>query len=51
VEETAFFEATSSWNVLSKDRVGVEPLTRFLSKLLLDHIRKEFPLLLRLKLS
>ncbi|KAF3402392.1 Interferon-induced GTP-binding protein Mx1 [Talaromyces pinophilus] len=46
VEETAFFEATSPWNVLSKDRVGVEPLTRFLSKLLLDHIRKEFPLLL-----
>ncbi|GAM33409.1 interferon-induced GTP-binding protein [Talaromyces pinophilus] len=28
VEETAFFEATSPWNVLSKDRVGVEPLTR-----------------------
>jgi hypothetical protein len=26
--------------------VGVKPLTHFLSKLLLEHIRKEFPLLL-----
>lgn len=46
VREKSFFDTISPWNVLSKERVGVEPLTRFLSNLLLSHIRKEFPVLL-----
>jgi hypothetical protein len=46
VKEKAFFDAISLWNMLSKERVGVEPLTRFLSNLLLNHIQKEFPVLL-----
>lgn len=45
VKEKAFFEVTSPWNMLSKERVGGEPLTRFLSNLLLNHIKKEFPML------
>lgn len=46
VKEKSFFGTISPWNMLSKERVGVEPLTRFLSNLLLNHIRKEFPVLL-----
>ncbi|QGA19055.1 hypothetical protein EYB26_006743 [Talaromyces marneffei] len=45
VKEKAFFQA-APWNSLSKERVGVEPLTPFLSNLLLNHIKKEFPVLL-----
>lgn len=46
VKEKSFFDTISPWNMLSKERVGIEPLTRFLSNLLLNHIRKEFPVLL-----
>ena len=45
MSEKSFFDTTSPWNVLSKERVGVKSLIRFLSKLLLSHIRKEFPAL------
>lgn len=43
--EKLFFQK-QPWNTVAKDRTGIEPLTRFLSTLLLTHIRKEFPQLL-----
>ena len=40
--ETTFFGAFP-WNKLRKDRVGITPLKLFLGQLLFDHIRDEFP--------
>ena len=40
--ERRFF-STSPWNELRKDRVGVSALKAFLGQLLFDHIRREFP--------
>jgi len=40
--ERKFFR-TAPWNELRKDRVGVSSLKSFLGQLLFDHIRKEFP--------
>ena len=42
--ERAFFD-TTPWRVLFKDRIGIEALKKFLSRLLYDHIKIEFPAL------
>ncbi|KFA81327.1 hypothetical protein S40288_08302 [Stachybotrys chartarum IBT 40288] len=44
--ERKFFR-TSPWNELSKDRVGVKALQPFLGQLLYEHIRREFPALIK----
>ncbi|KAL4939601.1 hypothetical protein BDV06DRAFT_224873 [Aspergillus oleicola] len=41
--EKEFFSGTSPWTELAKDRVGINPLKKFLGGLLYDHIRSEFP--------
>ncbi|KFY29107.1 hypothetical protein V491_00184 [Pseudogymnoascus sp. VKM F-3775] len=42
INEKKFFE-TGPFNQLSKDRVGIPSLKKFLGKLLYTHIRSEFP--------
>ncbi|KID81495.1 dynamin [Metarhizium guizhouense ARSEF 977] len=44
--ESQFFQR-APWNALSKDRVGVKALKPFLGQLLYEHIRREFPALVR----
>ncbi|KAI5784408.1 dynamin [Pyronema domesticum] len=44
--EKAFF-ATAPWNTLEKSRVGIPALERRLRQLLYDHIRREYPLLVK----
>lgn len=46
VNEENFF-MTYPWSTLPKDRVGIKPLKSFLGKLLYEHIRSEFPALVR----
>lgn len=46
VNEENFF-TTYPWSTLSRDRVGIKPLKSFLGKLLYEHIRNEFPALVR----
>lgn len=46
VNEENFF-TTYPWSTLPKDRVGIKPLKAFLGKLLYEHIRNEFPALVR----
>ncbi|KAL3485722.1 P-loop containing nucleoside triphosphate hydrolase protein [Aspergillus germanicus] len=43
VKEQRFFSTYLPWSELSKDRVGIHPLKRFLGLLLYEHIRSEFP--------
>lgn len=40
--ESAFFD-TKPWKTLSKDRVGIASLKKFLGRLLYNHIKGEFP--------
>ena len=42
VKETEFF-ANSPWDQLRTDRVGIAALGSFLAQLLYEHIRREFP--------
>lgn len=46
VNEENFF-TTYPWSTLGRDRVGIKPLKGFLGKLLYEHIRNEFPALVR----
>lgn len=41
--EKSFFEITSPWNGLPKDRVGIDALRTKLQQILAAHIRREFP--------
>ncbi|KAK8250481.1 dynamin GTPase [Phyllosticta capitalensis] len=41
--EKSFFEVTSPWNGLPKDRVGIDALRTKLQQILAAHIRREFP--------
>lgn len=43
VIERTFFELTTPWNGLPKDRVGIEALRLKLQDILAAHIRREFP--------
>ena len=45
--EKSFFNTISPWNTLPKDRCGVDHLKKYLSGLLSEHIRSEFPALVR----
>ena len=45
-KEKQFFQ-TTPWNSLPQDRVGIASLKNFLGKLLYDHIRSEFPVLVQ----
>ncbi|KAL4928186.1 dynamin family protein [Aspergillus undulatus] len=42
-KEKEFFSEKPLWRDLPRDRVGIHSLKRFLGKLLYDHIRNEFP--------
>ncbi|TGZ78914.1 hypothetical protein EX30DRAFT_397439 [Ascodesmis nigricans] len=42
-----FFFQKDPWNALEKSQVGCESLKTFLRKLLLSHIRKEYPLIVK----
>ncbi|KAL4782886.1 P-loop containing nucleoside triphosphate hydrolase protein [Aspergillus varians] len=42
-KEKEFFSRSPSWTELPKDRVGIHSLSQFLGILLYDHIRIEFP--------
>lgn len=42
IQEKKFFQS-QPWNMIPKERVGIDSLKTFLGQLLLDHIRKEFP--------
>ncbi|RDW67405.1 dynamin family protein [Aspergillus mulundensis] len=42
-KEKEFFAGTAPWKELRKDRVGIHSLKKFLGGLLYDHIRSEFP--------
>ncbi|KAL4869856.1 hypothetical protein BDV12DRAFT_70161 [Aspergillus spectabilis] len=42
-KEATFFSTEALWSELPKDRVGIHSLKRFLGELLYDHIRSEFP--------
>ncbi|KAL4879270.1 P-loop containing nucleoside triphosphate hydrolase protein [Aspergillus karnatakaensis] len=42
-KEATFFSTEAPWSELPKDRVGIQSLKRFLGGLLYDHIRSEFP--------
>lgn len=44
--ERAFFQ-TVPWRSLDKDRVGIQSLEVFLRKLLHNHVRKEYPILVK----
>jgi len=44
--EKKFFN-TAPWNQLEKDHVGIDSLKRFLGRLLYNHIREEFPGLIK----
>lgn len=46
MNEENFF-TTYPWSTLGRDRVGIKPLKSFLGKLLYEHIRSEFPALVR----
>ncbi|CRG92822.1 hypothetical protein PISL3812_09893 [Talaromyces islandicus] len=41
--ERTFFATTAPWTDLKRDRVGINALKKFLGGLLYDHIRMEFP--------
>ena len=41
--EKAFFATQAPWIELKKDRVGIDALKKFLGGLLYNHIRSEFP--------
>ncbi|PLB46308.1 P-loop containing nucleoside triphosphate hydrolase protein [Aspergillus steynii IBT 23096] len=41
--EKTFFASNAPWNELHKDRVGIDKVRGFLGNLLYDHIRGEFP--------
>ncbi|KAH8425299.1 uncharacterized protein LDX57_003056 [Aspergillus melleus] len=43
IQEKIFFASKAPWTELSKDRVGIGKLRDFLGNLLYDHIRGEFP--------
>lgn len=43
VRERAFFASKAPWTELSKERVGIGKVRSFLGNLLYDHIRNEFP--------
>ncbi|KAI9045152.1 dynamin family protein [Aspergillus affinis] len=43
IHEETFFASKAPWTELSKDRVGINKLRQFLGNLLYDHIRGEFP--------
>lgn len=45
-KERKFLQRTP-WNALSKDRVGVKALKPFIGLLLYEHIRREFPALVK----
>ncbi|KAI9367803.1 P-loop containing nucleoside triphosphate hydrolase protein [Aspergillus egyptiacus] len=42
-KEKEFFSSEAPWTDLPKDRVGIHALKKFLGGLLYDHIRNEFP--------
>ncbi|KAL5334146.1 P-loop containing nucleoside triphosphate hydrolase protein [Aspergillus crustosus] len=42
-KEKEFFATEAPWSELPKDRVGIHSLKKFLGGLLYDHIRSEFP--------
>ncbi|KAK3175449.1 hypothetical protein K4F52_010257 [Lecanicillium sp. MT-2017a] len=44
--ERRFFQA-APWNELPRERIGVKALTPFLGQLLYEHIRREFPALVK----
>ena len=44
--EKTFF-ATAPWNNLTEDRVGIQPLKKFLGNLLYNHICEELPALVQ----
>lgn len=46
-KEREFFSTTAPWTELPKDRVGIHALKKFLGGLLYDHIRSEFPNVLK----
>jgi len=46
LKEKQFFQ-TTPWSSLPNDRVGIPSLKNFLGKLLYDHIRSEFPVLVQ----
>ncbi|OJI99742.1 hypothetical protein ASPVEDRAFT_60628 [Aspergillus versicolor CBS 583.65] len=46
-KEREFFSTTAPWTELPKDRVGIYALKKFLGGLLYDHIRSEFPNVLK----
>ncbi|KAL4814658.1 P-loop containing nucleoside triphosphate hydrolase protein [Aspergillus spinulosporus] len=43
LKEKEFFSGTAPWTELRKDRVGIHSLMTFLGDLLYEHIRNEFP--------
>ncbi|KAL4733846.1 P-loop containing nucleoside triphosphate hydrolase protein [Aspergillus similis] len=43
LKEKEFFSETAPWTELPKDRVGIHSLKKFLGVLLYEHIRSEFP--------
>jgi Dynamin central region len=43
VREKEFFDTVAPWTELKKDRVGLHALQKFLGGLLYNHIRSEFP--------
>ncbi|KAL4948261.1 P-loop containing nucleoside triphosphate hydrolase protein [Aspergillus filifer] len=45
--EKEFFSGTPPWTELARNRVGIHPLKMFLGGLLYDHIRSEFPNVIR----
>ncbi|OJD21879.1 hypothetical protein ACJ73_06779 [Blastomyces percursus] len=45
--EQAFFSSEAPWTQLSKERVGIGKVKSFLGQLLYDHIRQEFPAMVK----
>ncbi|KAL4995133.1 P-loop containing nucleoside triphosphate hydrolase protein [Aspergillus recurvatus] len=46
-KEKEFFAGCAPWRELRKDRVGIHSLKKFLGSLLYDHIRGEFPTVIK----
>ena len=46
-KEMHFFENQTPWSTLPRDRKGVQALAAYLGRLLSEHIRKEFPSLIK----
>ncbi|KAL5048581.1 hypothetical protein BDW71DRAFT_213326 [Aspergillus fruticulosus] len=46
-KEKEFFAGCAPWTELRKDRVGIHSLKKFLGSLLYDHIRGEFPIVIK----